>query len=113
MTVAARSVGQMQEARDIVPFTLQFPTAIYEGLCWDDDEPMGRGVGWRCYVTVPEFAYRKDGSKADAYQGEVFLVFMNADRVAYHWYWTKCDADNPEIPVGMTGAKPRFKKRLL
>lgn len=112
-SVAARSRGQALEARDLVPFCLRYPTAIFEGLTRDADEPIGRGVGWRCYVTAPEKAYAKDGREVSPHGGEVFLVFLNAGHVAYNWYWDRCDPDDRRIPRGCVGETSRFNERLL
>lgn len=108
-TVARRSLGQAKECGYIVPATLQKPTAIFEGLRTDEDEDR-RGVGWRCYCGVPAKAYRTDGSERDAWPGQVFLVFINDERIAYNWRWEQADADDPKLPIHY---RERFKGRLL
>ena len=108
IAVAKRSIGQINEAAEIVPASLQKPGAIFEGLCQDDDEDH-RGVGWRCYVSVPDRSYTVDGRKQPPWQDEVFLVFVNEERVAYNWRWEKCDPDDPTLPQNHA---ERFHKRL-
>jgi hypothetical protein len=44
--VGRRSMGQAKEAAYIVPFILQSPTAVFEGLRRDEDEAR-EGYGWR------------------------------------------------------------------
>jgi len=107
--VARRSMGQTREAGFIVPHVLQKPTAIFEGLRMDVDEDQ-RGVGWRCYCGIPQHSYRTDGTACPPYPRQVYLVFVNQDRIAYNWRWEKADPDEPNLPLNHQG---RFKKRLI
>src|SRR5690606_36045953 len=93
----------------IVPFILLNPTAVFEGLRQDEDEDRS-GVGWRCYCGIPENAYRRDGSSRPSYPGQVYLVFVNDEQVAYNWRWEKADPEDFQLP---NGHETRFKKRLL
>lgn len=92
-----------------MPMILQKPTAIFEGLRRDEDEDRG-GYGWRCYCGVPAQSYRSDGTAVPPYHSQVYLVFVNDERVAYNWRWEKADPDNPKLPLGY---ETRFKQRLL
>jgi len=107
--VATRSLGQAKECGYLMPQILLSPTAVFEGLKEDDDEDR-RGVGWRCYCGVPDKAYHPDGSQRPPYPGQVFLVFVNEDRVAYNWRWEKADPENLELPQNHA---QRFRRRLL
>jgi hypothetical protein len=107
--VARRSMGHAKECGILVPQVLQNPTAIFEGLRWDEDEDR-RGVGWRCYCGVPAQAFNADGTTRPAYRGQVYLVFVNDENVAYNWRWEKADPDSPTLPVNYL---QRFKERLL
>jgi len=107
--VARRSLGHASECGYILPVILQKPTAIFEGLRHDDDEDR-RGVGWRCYCGVPSNCYRPDGTVAPPYPRQVFLVFVNEDRVAYNWRWEKADEKDGNLPINHA---ERFKRRLL
>jgi hypothetical protein len=107
--VATRGMIHASECGRIVPAILRGPTAIFEGLRREEDEDQW-GAGWRCYCGVPSCSYRKDGSAGPAYPGQVYLVFVNSDGVAYNWRWEKADEDDPRLPVGHTD---RFKRRLL
>jgi hypothetical protein len=109
MAVARRSLGQAKECGYILPLVLQKPTAIFEGLQSDDDEDR-RGVGWRCYCGIPTAAYRADGTERSPYPGQVFLVFVNQEKVAYNWRWEQADPDDGEVPINHP---ERFKRRLL
>jgi hypothetical protein len=108
-TVGRRSVGHAKECGYIVPAILQKPTAVFEGLRRDEDEDR-HGVGWRCYCGIPEHAYHSDGTPRSPYPGQVYLVFVNEDGVAYNWRWEKADPDDPKLPENH---EERFKKRLL
>ncbi|MHB8900294.1 MAG: hypothetical protein ACYC6Y_16210 [Thermoguttaceae bacterium] len=108
-TVGRRSVGHARECGEIVPAILQRPSAIFEGLRWDEDEDR-KGVGWRCYCGVPEHAYSSDGTAIRPYAGQVYLVFVNDEGVAYNWRWEKADPDNPRFPIYY---QERFKSQVL
>jgi len=107
--VGRRSMGHAKECGIILPMILQKPTAIFEGLRRDEDEDRW-GYGWRCYCGIPEQSFRPDGSSARPYPGQVYLVFVNDEKVAYNWRWEKADPDNPRLPVDH---ETRFKQRLL
>jgi hypothetical protein len=107
--VGRRSMGHARECGFIVPMILKTPTAIFEGLRRDEDEDRW-GYGWRCYCGLPEQSFRLDGSAGPPYTGQVYLVFVNDERVAYNWRWEKADADDPRLPIGY---QTRFKQRLL
>ena len=108
-TVGRRSMAHAKECGIIVPMILQSPAAVFEGLCRDEDEDQ-RGVGWRCYCGIPEHAYHSDGTERPPYPGQVFLVFVNDERVAYNWRWEKAEPDHPELPKDYS---QRFRKQLL
>ena len=66
---------------------------------------------WLCYVGTPDRSYRgKDGRHDAPWPDEVFLVFVNADRVVYNWYWAKCDPDDRKLPIDYG---TRFGRRVL
>jgi hypothetical protein len=107
--IAGRSKGQVMETGYIIPEILQHPTAIFEGLTKDDDEDR-RGVGWRCYCGIPSKSYRTDGAAQNAFPGQIFLVFVNQERIAHNWRWEKCDQAECRLPENHS---QRFKRRLL
>jgi len=109
LAVGRRSMGHAQECAQLVPMTLQHPTAVFEGLCRDEDEDR-RGVGWRCYCGTPDRAFHADGAARAPYPRQVYLVFVNDENVAYNWRWERCDPDNVTLPEGYA---TRFKRRLL
>ena len=111
-TVARRSMGQAKECGLIMPEIIQNPTAMFEGLRWDEDEdpdPHG-AAGWRCYCGIPSQAFHADGTSRPAYPGQVYLVFVNDEKVAYNWRWEKADPENQGLPIGH---QERFKKPLM
>src|SRR5208337_5504364 len=85
--------GHAKECGIILPMIPQKPTAIFEGLRSEEDEDRW-GYGWRCYCGIPEQSFRPDGSSARSYPGQVYLVFVNDEKVAYNWRWEKADPDN-------------------
>lgn len=104
------SQGRICEAQYLVPETLLYPMAIFEGLRWDSDENESDKPGGRCYCRIPDYAFRQDGSEKQPEQGEVFLVFVNSDRVAYTWRWEKSDPNDQKAPKEYTD---RFRRRVL
>ena len=108
-TVARRGLGHAKECGLIVPEILQKPTAIFEGLRRDEDEDRW-GYGWRCYCGVPQHSYRADGTEARPYADQVYLVFVNDERVAYNWRWERADENDRRLPVDY---EARFNRRLL
>lgn len=88
---------------------LQKPTAVFEGLRRDEDEDR-RGYGWRCYCGVPDHSYRVDGTEGPPYPGQVYVVFVNSDGIAYNRRWEKCDSEDPRLPENY---RARFRKKLL
>jgi hypothetical protein len=107
--VARRSLVHANECGHIVPMILQEPSAIFEGLRYDEDEDRW-GYGWRCYCGIPEHSYRADGTTAPPYPGQIYLVFVNEEHVAYNWRWEKADHENRALP---RNHRTRFKQRLL
>jgi hypothetical protein len=107
--VGRRSMGHAKECGFIVPAILQRPTAIFEGLRQDEDEDQ-RGTGWRCYCGIPDHAYHADGTARSPYPGQVYLVFVNDERVAYNWRWEKADPNDQKLPENH---ETRFKTRVL
>jgi hypothetical protein len=90
-----RSKGAVAELAYLVSEALKSPNHIYEGIRWNEDDDSQDSDGWRCYCLKPEFAFNNDGERRPAYEGEVFLVFVNTDRVAYNWRWEKCHEFEP------------------
>jgi len=107
--VATRSMGQTKECAYLVPYILQTPSSVFEGLRREEDEDP-RGVGWRCYCGLPTAAYRANGTEVNPYPGQVYLVFVNQAMIAYNWRWERADPDNPRLP---NGHEIRFRTRLL
>lgn len=104
-TVARRGLGPAKELAHLVPWVLKHPTAIYQGIR-DEGESE-----WLCYCAVPPHAFRwRSGEKAPPYPGQVYLVFVNADRVAYNNRWDECDPRDPKQPIDY---EERFTRRVL
>jgi hypothetical protein len=99
LTVARLGKWKLLEARELVPAVLEDPSVIFEGLRWEDDEDQDR-PGWRCYCGKPSCMYDKRGDKVDSDPNQVFLVFVNDERVAYNWRWEFADEADTEIPRG-------------
>jgi len=107
--VGRRSMGHASECALIVPLILQQPAAIFEGLRRDEDEDR-TCYGWRCYCGIPDHAYLRDGTAIPSYPGQVYVVFVNDEGIAYNWRWEEADPDNPQLPIDF---QDRFRKQLL
>jgi hypothetical protein len=107
-TVGRRSLGHAKECGYCVPEVLQNPSAVFQGLRKDEDEDPS-GAGWRCYCGIPTHSYDADGMAAPPRRGQVYLVFVNDEQVAYNWRWEKADPDDGRLPIGHS---ERFKERL-
>ncbi len=106
-----RGIQLASELAFILPEVLRNPTAIFMGIRWDADEKLAGDVpGWLCYVGLPQKSYDVNGRETDAYVDKVYLVFVNEDRVVYHYRWDKCCPDNPRLPMGH---KTRFRERKI
>ncbi len=107
--IGRRSMGHAKECAHIVPMVLQRPAAIFEGLRWDEDEDR-TGYGWRCYCGLPDHAYRADGAEMEPFPGQVYLVFVNDESVAYNWRWEEADPEDPRLPINHEN---RFRRHVL
>lgn len=108
LAVGKRSKGQVLEAAELVPQVLQCGGPVFEGFRTEEDEDK-RGVGWRCYCGIPDRSYSSDGERRAPRRGQVYLVFVNEDRVVYNWRWEKADRNDPQIPEDVEN---RFTRRL-
>jgi len=103
-TVRRRGIGPAKELVEIVPPTLLHPDAVFP-ILREGDEPRGL-----CFVGTPTRAYDyRTGSRVPPWLGEVFLVFVNAERVVYTWGWEKSSPNNPRYPENY---EHRFGKKL-
>ena len=65
---------------------------------------------WLCYAGTPETAYdHRRGDARPAWEGEVFLVFVNDDRIVYNWRWEKADSRYRDRPLNF---EQRFTQRV-
>jgi hypothetical protein len=108
LAVGRRSKGQILEAAELVPQVLQCRGPVFEGFRKEEDEDK-RGVGWRCYCGIPDRSYSQDGERCPPRRKQVYLVFVNEDRVVYNWRWELADPDDPLLPQGVEN---RFARRL-
>jgi hypothetical protein len=100
--------GKVLEITSTVAETLNWPTAVFSGIRCDEDERGSDTVGWRCYVGKPKTYFTADGRTLPADPSDVFLVFVNADGVAYNWRWEAADADDDRLPRNHGS---RFRRR--
>lgn len=108
-SIKKRGLGEIKYAKYTVPYILQHPTSIFEGLCLDEDED-ARGYGWRCYCGIPEKDYSVSGEELEPRENRVFVVFVNNENVAYNWGWVKCDPIDHNLPINH---ETRFKRNIL
>lgn len=104
------SKGRICEAAYTVEEVLRCPSAIFEGLKREADEPPGGSTGWRCYCGVPSVRFQEDGKEIPPPNNRVFLIFVDHGRVVYNWYWVKASDDNPTLPIDY---KNRFSRQIL
>jgi hypothetical protein len=106
---AKGGAGKAKELAYTVRWSLLHPITVHLGVRdWDREISEDN---WLCYVARPGFAYNlKTGDKIiPAWDDEVFLVFVNDERVYYQSYWCKCDAVHSHLPVDYEG---RFRERV-
>jgi hypothetical protein len=101
--------GVALELAYTVRWSMRNPDAVFLGVR-DLDREISED-NWLCYVARPNFAYNlKTGEKVvPAWRDEVFLVFVNEERVYYLSYWCKCDAMERHLPMDYEG---RFRERV-
>lgn len=98
-------MGAAKELAYLVPLTLQQPTAV---SCGVREEGESR---WLCYVGLPPDAYNdRTGEQLRPWLGQVFLVFVDGDRIVYNWRWDKADLGDLRLPVDLGR---RFEERVL
>ena len=99
--------GKVLEAGDNARAILSSPQHIFQGFMQSADHPR-RGEGWLCYAGTPEWCYEDDGTRTKSPPGEVFVVFVTREWIAYNWYWV--EADNQGLPKDHGS---RFERRLI
>jgi len=98
---AKLGMGKTKELAYLVPETLMKPQAVFIGLRDEGDEGL-------CYVGSPSCSYRgTDGKQADPWVGQVYLVFVNKDKVVFSWRWERGVNGMPE------NYDKRFSKQVL
>jgi hypothetical protein len=98
-------MGRARELAFTVPRALLNPVAIFRGVR-EEGEPE-----WLCYVSRPGQAYNyRTRDVCQAWPGEVFLIFVNDDRIIYDWRWEKADSSDPNLPENYG---VRFDGRVL
>ena len=108
-SMALRGRGAILEASRLVEYVLHHPTAIFEGIRRDADDPR-YGAGWRCYCGTPPCAFSESGEEINPPPAMVYLVFVNDEEVVYNWRWDRADSDNARLPHDHEN---RFRDRLL
>ena len=107
--LSRRGKGFILEAAETLPEVLLRPTAIFEGLCSNNDED-ARGFGWRCYCGIPSARYRADGQQMPVPENRVFLAFVNTEHVVYNWRWESTDVNRRDLPIDYEN---RFRRNLI
>ncbi len=91
--VKNKGVGRIRELYLVVPQVLLHPTAVYRGL-------PSRGADWLCYAGLPDRAFDyRTGLRIPPWQGEVFLVYINASLFVYNWRWETADLISAGLPA--------------
>ena len=102
--IARRSLGQVKDMAFVLPHVLTCPTCIFQGNREDGESE------WLCYCGVPPRAFDQHGREILPPEGMVFLVFLNAERVAYTWRWECCDSEKSTFPQEH---EQRFDRQVL
>lgn len=105
---AGRGQGAIEECKYVFQ-ALSKPEALFRGIRKDEDEKFTDSPGWLCYSIRGSNRYDRQGQPYPS-KGEVFLVFINEEKVVYNWTWYKADPDDDKIPVD---SGTRFKERLI
>lgn len=111
--IASKGKGAVMEMAHTVKEVLAAPKAIYDGIRWDEDQDRGNKTadGWVCYCGHPRFYYEPNNTQPQSSGNkEVFLVFVNKDRIVYQWRWEDADEDGTGLP---RGHHARFCKKVL
>ena len=98
------SEGRAKESVFCAPEVLRKPRAIFQGVREEGE------LNWLCYCGIPSHGYHRGGSTRTPWPNQVFLVFVNHERVAYSWRWDNCDQLDKYLPVDHEN---RFVKRVL
>jgi hypothetical protein len=102
---AKRGMGAAKELAHNVPWTLENPVAVFRGVREEGESQ------WLCYVAQPPDAYDyRTGERVRPWLGQVFLVFVDDDRIVYHWRWDQTDPADLEHPRDFA---TRCEERLL
>lgn len=105
--IERRGPEHVTDMAQFVPLALEEPFAIYRGI------RRGQGIldDWLCYVCAPKQMYAgKMQPPRPVSPGDLFLVWVNGERVAYLWRWEKPDPSKPGFPKA---AKRRFSERII
>jgi hypothetical protein len=112
--VAKRGKGAVWEMAHTVTAVMCRPFSVHEGIRWEEDEDRDKNSdvdSWLCYCGHPSTYYDPNSvSPQPAGSDDVFLVFLNKERVAYHWRWDDADDDGSKLPFGHA---TRFQRRVL
>ena len=107
------ALGAIKEAAELVPYTLKYPCAMFEGLRPPDDDHSGNSPGWLCYCSRPALKFKRSGEECNSDTDQVFLVFVNEDLIIFNWRWEYADVESlgskQYLPVNY---KTRFRKQL-
>ena len=110
--IGRQSMGASKTAAYLMPYGLKSPTGVFQGIRFEEDEQRSRdgAPGWLCYASTPDWMYSRDGDEREAPEGMVFLVFVNENRIVYHWCWAKASPDDSRFPEEY---ETRFREKLL
>ncbi len=94
----------------IVPLVLQNPKAIYAGIRPEYEQDSSKDLSYGlCYQGFPKRSFRGP-DELPALPGKCFLVFINAERVAYTWRWESVDPLRPLMPEY---CQQRFERKVF
>jgi hypothetical protein len=110
--ITERRASEMERRGDLavvemyafVGLTLGRPVHIYQGIRERDDD-------WTCYVSAPEPRFMgKMLPLMPEIPGDLFLVFVNGNGIAYSWRWERPGSPESDQPAE---AEARFGREVL
>ena len=105
--IKRRGPDHLTDMALFVPRAVEEPFAMYRGI------RRGQGIldDWLCYVCAPEqMITGKMQPPKPVDPGDLFLVWVNGERIAYLWRWEKPDPAKPGYP---RDADLRFNERII
>ena len=113
--VQGQGIGRTTDLAYIVTEVLKSPVVgIFQGLREDQNQhnlPIDESDGMLCYCGIPRnyFDYKLEEMKPNSNR-DYFMVFVNEERIIFHWYWVSSESGDMTSPVVYN---ERFREKIL